>query len=103
MLRFWQNVKDELEYNLLTQKELTKKIEISYNTMQSWITKNRLPDVEQALKIATVLNTSIEYLVTGKNIEQKDLKPQLQKILPTLNHLSSENLDLIEAIAEKLK
>lgn len=66
MLQFWINVKDELEYNLVTQKELAESTKISYNTLQSWITKNRLPDAENAVKIAKQLNTTVEYLVTGK-------------------------------------
>ena len=66
MLQFWINVKDELDYNLMTQKELAESINISYNTLQSWITKDRLPDAENAVKIADKLNTTVEYLVTGK-------------------------------------
>lgn len=103
MLEFWQNVKEELDYNLITQKELVAKIGISYNTLQSWITKDRLPDAAQALKIAKELNTSIEYLITGKNENQKDLKQNLQNIIPRLNHLSNENLELIGVIAERLR
>ena len=103
MLEFWQNVKEELDYNLITQKELAAKIGISYNTLQSWITKDRLPDAKQALKIAKELNTSIEYLITGKNENQKDLKQNLQNIIPRLNHLSNENLELIGVIAERLR
>ena len=76
---------------------------ISYNTLQSWITKDRLPDAEQALKIAQTLNTSIEYLVTGKISAQKDINPQVQDLLPKLKNLSDENLDLIGTIAGKLK
>lgn len=68
MLQFWKNVKDELEYNLLSQKELSESINLSYNTLQSWITKDRLPDAENAVKIAKKLNTTVEYLVTGKKI-----------------------------------
>ena len=103
MLQFWTNVKEELEYNLITQKELASAIGISYNTLQSWITKDRLPDAEQSLKIAKQLNTSIEYLVTGKNEEQKGIKTNLQDMLPKLNHLSNENLELIDIIAGRLK
>ena len=103
MLEFWRNVKDELSYNLITQKELASAVGISYNTLQSWITKDRLPDAEQALKIAQTLNTSIEYLVTGKTAAQKDIKPQVQDLLPKLKNLSDENLDLIGTIAGKLK
>ena len=103
MLDFWKNVKDELDYNLKTQKELASAIGISYNTLQSWITKDRLPDAEQALKIAKQLDTSVEYLVTGKTAEQKGIKQNLQDMLPKLNHLSDENLDLIDVIAGRLK
>ena len=65
MLDFWRNVKDKLEYEMITQKDLAEKIKISYTTLQSWITKARLPDAEQAVKIAEYLNTTVEYLVTG--------------------------------------
>ena len=103
MLQFWKNVREELGYHLITQKELAEKIGISYNTLQSWITKDRLPDVEQALKISKQLNTSIEYLVTGKNEDRKGLKSSLQDMIPKLNHLSDENLELIDLLASRLK
>lgn len=103
MLQFWQNVKEELEYNLITQKELASAIGISYNTLQSWITKDRLPDAEQAFKIAKELKTNIEYLVTGKHEETKSMNPKLLSIISILNHLSNENLKLIGVIAERLK
>ena len=64
---------------------------------------NKRPDAEQALKIEKQLNTSIEYLVTGKNEEKKGIKQNLQDIIPKLNHLSNENLELIDLIADRLK
>ena len=103
MLQFWQNVKEELDYNLITQKELASAIGISYNTLQSWITKDRLPDAEQALKIAKALKTSIEYLVTGKNESQNGIKQNLQAMIPKLNQLSDEKLELLKTITERLK
>ena len=103
MLQFWQNVKEELYYNLITQKDLAAAVGISYNTLQSWITKDRLPDAEQALKIAKELNTNVEYLVTGKNEPQKGIKQNLQEMIPKLNHLSNENLELIGVIAGRLR
>lgn len=103
MLQFWQNVKEELDYNLITQKELASAIGISYNTLQSWITKDRLPDAEQALKIAKELKTNIEYLLTGQTENQKGIKQNLQEMIPKLNHLSDENLKLLEVIASHLK
>lgn len=65
MLRFWENVRNELEYKDITQKELAAFINVSYNTLQSWINKDRLPNVEQAVQIAKFLNTTVEFLVLG--------------------------------------
>lgn len=102
MLDFWRNVKEELDYNLITQKTLATSIGVSYNTLQSWITKDRLPNVEQSLKIAQQLNTSVEYLVTGKNVEKNYIKPRIQNLNKKLNQLSDDDIDLIEKIVNKL-
>ncbi len=67
MLDFWLRVKDILGYQDSTQKELAEKIGERYNTLQSWINRNRLPNAEQSVKIAVALNTSVEFLVTGKS------------------------------------
>ncbi len=67
MLEFWLRVKNRLDYIDMTQKELAALIGESYNTLQSWINRNRLPNAEQAVKIADSLHTSVEFLVTGKN------------------------------------
>lgn len=102
MLDFWRNVKEELDYNLITQKTLATSIGVSYNTLQSWITKDRLPNVEQSLKIAQKLNTSVEYLVTGKNVEKNYIKPRIQNLTKKLNQLSDDDVDLIEKLVNKL-
>ena len=60
MLEFWNNVKEELDYKYLSQKELAAKTQISYNTLQSWITKDRLPDAADAVKIAEALEVTVE-------------------------------------------
>lgn len=71
MLDFWVNVKELLDDNDFSQKELAAAINESYNTLQSWITKDRLPNAEQAVNIARVLKTSVEYLVTKKDLKFK--------------------------------
>lgn len=70
MLDFWIRVKDILDYQDITQKDLSGKIDESYNTLQSWINRDRLPNAEQAVKIARILNTSVEFLVSGKTASQ---------------------------------
>ena len=52
MLDFWLRVKDKLDFQNMTQRDLAEKINESYNTLQSWINRDRLPNAEQAVKIA---------------------------------------------------
>lgn len=71
MLDFWTNVKSELDFKGMSQKELAVLIHESYNTLQSWINKNRLPNAEQAVKIAMALGTTVEFLTLGKDSKIK--------------------------------
>ena len=64
---FLERLKDEISYQGLTQKELAERTEISVNTIRGWFSKDLVPDVFNAVKVAKALNTSVEYLVTGIN------------------------------------
>lgn len=88
MLLFWENVRSELEYKGITQKELAVAIDESYNTVQSWINKDRLPNVEQAVKVAQFLQTSVEFLTLGKDskieIDNSETIKLLEKAIQNL-------------------
>ena len=51
----------------IAQKELAERTEISVNTIRGWFSKDLVPDVFNAVKVAKALNTTVEYLVTGEN------------------------------------
>lgn len=103
MLMFWNNVKAELEYNGMSQKELAAKTEISYNTFQSWMTKNRFPDAQSAVKIAKILDVSVEYLVTGLETEsQNQRQSEMGELLHEIYSLSAEDLRLAKSLVKKL-
>ena len=91
MLDFWTRVKDILDFNTISQKELAGKINESYNTLQSWINRDRLPNAEQAVKIADALNTSVEFLVTGKSVSYKPNHSKTIQLLETaINYLKTD-------------
>lgn len=103
MLDFWNNVKEELEYKGISQKELAIITKISYNTFQSWITKDRIPNAADSVKIAKVLGVSVEYLVTGseKSLE-KTINPDLDSIFHDIKHLSNDDLKIVKTIVHRL-
>lgn len=81
MLDFWLRVKDKLDFQDSTQRDLAQNINESYNTLQSWINRDRLPNAEQAVKIAEALNTSVEFLVTEKSNNRKNDHSKTVKLL----------------------
>lgn len=81
MLDFWLRVKDKLDFQDSTQRDLAQNINESYNTLQSWINRDRLPNAEQAVKIAEALNTSVEFLVNGKSNNRKNDHSKTVKLL----------------------
>lgn len=83
MLDFWIRVRDRLDYLGFSQKELAERIQESYNTLQSWISKDRLPNAKQAVNIATELQTSVEFLVTGNNVRNRAIYAKTVQLLET--------------------
>lgn len=65
-MNFKERLREEIEYKGLSVKELANLVNISYSTMLSYIdARGTLPNVETAVKIASVLGVTVEYLVNG--------------------------------------
>lgn len=83
---FWNRVKALLKQNKLTQENLAEKAGLNFNNLKQQIFYNRIPDAVQSVAIAQVLDTSVEYLVTGIDsnpaaAELAELKGKLRAIL----------------------
>ncbi len=64
---FRENLKEEMEYQGLTTKELAEKSGVGKRTLDHYLMVNpQEPGVYNAQKIAKALKVSVEYLVTGK-------------------------------------
>lgn len=64
---FWTNVKKLIKEQNTTQEWVANASGISFRTFQNWMTRKRLPDADEAFKIAAALKTTVEFLITGKN------------------------------------
>lgn len=101
---FSQTLKLECFYSGITLKELSEKTGISYTTLLSYTkTDGALPRCDIALKIASALNVTIEYLLTGQPFPTKqkskhypvtsDIKKIDRKYLEPLSVLIHELAD----------
>ena len=83
---FWGRVKTLIKQSNITQEGLAKTADLNFSNMKQQIFYKRLPDAAQASRIASALNTSVEYLVTGEEKspymeENTILKDKLKRIV----------------------
>lgn len=64
---FWENVENELIFQGKTKKELSMLTGIKLQSLHKSFERKSEVSAENAVKIASKLNTTVEYLVTGKD------------------------------------
>lgn len=97
---FWNNVKNELSYKGITQKDLANMSNLNYRTLQNWIARNILPDIGDAIKIAKALNVSAEYLLEGFNYS--GLNDEELAVIILFRKLNPENKKVIKYLLNEL-
>ena len=67
LMGFKENLKSELAYKGMLVKELAAKTGISRHTLDNYLNvREHIPTLDVAVKIAKVLDVSVEYLATGE-------------------------------------
>ena len=97
---FWNRVKILIKQNNTTQEGLAKSINIPFHTLQGQIVKNRLPNIIDGYNIATVLNTTVEFLITG---EEKGIPQEIIKVAYEINALPTMFKELLFGNLEMYK
>ena len=77
---FWNRVKTLIKQSSFTQRSLSESIGLSPRTLEIMMNRGSIPDIFQAYKMAQLLNTSIEYLITGSDPTKPDVS-ELEKTL----------------------
>ena len=106
---FWNRVEEELNFQGKTKKELAIITGIKEHTLHKGFERKSSPSADAALKIAKVLNVSIEYLITGKAPEkaQTDIRisPEIKAMITKMNKFSPEEkqviFDMVDVLAKK--
>ncbi len=103
-MSFWRNVEVELEYKNMSRKELAQKARFAVSGMSLGLANNSMPSVDVAVRIADVLDVSVEYLVTGtdKKILQQAASKQFFHLINVLSKLSSYDLNTIHILASRM-
>lgn len=102
-MTFKDRLREEIEYKGILIKEISAEIGISNNTFLSYInSRNVMPNVETAVKIAKVLDVSVEYLVTGEDYLNNSKTELLKEILKDLSSLEESTLTIVKPMIHAL-
>jgi len=102
MSDFSQRLLSEIEYIGLNRKEFAAKAGIKKRALDAYLgAQQSMPPADVAVKIASVLGVSVEYLVTGKEYQKSiDISGYLQfkDLLDDLAVLPEKNFIPIKAV-----
>ena len=102
-MSFKDRLRQEIEYKGLLVKELSAEVGISNSTFLSYIdARGVLPNVETAVKIASALGDSVEYLVTGKEPIYNSKQIDIQGITHDLIKLTPYQIEIIKKMVHAL-
>lgn len=108
MSNFWERVDEELEYKGMNRKSLATEVGFNLGNIGKGIQLGSSPSADTAVKIAKVLNVSVEYLVTGQDSslqkENLDLHRyrEYSSFINQLDSLPENQRELIKAIVAKM-
>ena len=102
---FWTRLRTQIKTQNTTQEWIAGKIGVPYGTFRKWMNRKTYPNVKEGHEIAKLLETSIEYLLTGFGPEY--FYDDEQKLLQAYRKLSPQDkrnaMLAINAWAEKTK
>lgn len=101
---FWNKIKDELEYQGISQKEFAAKLKINVQTLRNSISLNRLPDLETAYKMAQELKQPLEFFINGDIFEPNNFHLPTREIVLLQNYriLSDKEKKSVDLMVEAL-
>jgi len=113
---FKYNLKERIEYKDLFVKELALRSGISKRTIDTYLDNRAvIPNAENAVKLAKALDTTVEYLATGKDTacnaastqdsgfyqKYKDIISDLEKLSPEMQETFKELIHAATQISKK--
>lgn len=109
-MNFWENVDSELEFKGINRKTLAQEADFDVSLIGKGIKTGSAPAADTAVRIAKILNVSVEYLVTGVPQNAKENQTaasnafqKYRGLMNTMEHLDENTRQAIIELAEKLK
>ena len=108
-MNFWERVDQLLDEKGITKKSLSTEAGFDPSNISKGLKKNNMPSAETAVRIAEILEVSVEYLVTGQNqyknnsLELGENNPEYKSALQDLSSLPKDKQDVVFNLIKNLK
>ena len=90
---FWVRLKSAIKAQNTTQEWVAGKVGVPLSTFRKWMTHKTYPNMKAGVEIACLLETSAEYLVSGK--PPRDLSSEEQRLVSVYRKLNREDRENI--------
>ncbi len=103
---FRSRLREEIIFSGLSNKEVAAKAGITKRALDSYVSSQAcMPSADVAVRLALVLNTSVEYLVTGETfqIQAAGSKENIRKLLHIFSSLPEKQKNLLLVIADDIQ
>jgi len=105
---FRENLKNELFYSGILVKELAARTGLKKHTIDNYLSvRGRMPAADVAVRIASALGVSVEYLITGnetgKNGASTCFSPEIRHMARIAEKLKSDYRKIALSFIETLK
>ena len=80
----------------ISQKELTEKLNCSKSLISNWKNKTSKPTIEQLIKLSTIFNVSLDYLILG--IKTNNISEKEQELLKNYNKADKTTQEIVDKI-----
>lgn len=96
---FSERLRSEIEYRGLTQKELATKAGIKKRALDMYLgNQQSMPPADVAVRIASALGVSVEYLVTGFEGQRKRKFIVLSEVNDLLDDIETLPREILSAV-----
>ena len=103
---FKENLKAELAYKDILVKELSALSGVSRRTIDNYLREdNSMPSIDAAIRIVEALGVTVEYLVTGRDMQERDNSPLLpdpRVILKSIETLNTRDRKIVLSLIKSL-
>ena len=104
---FKENLKAELAYKDILVKELAELSGVSRRTLDNYLRENgSIPSADAAVRIARALGVTVEYLITGREQQERNtppLSPDPRVILKSLESLNRRDRNIVLTLIKSFK